>query len=66
MGLNDFKKLNNALSQNDERTFANPRNVAAGTIRQLDPNVASQRNLKIFFHGLIYDETFSDLSHSDS
>ena len=66
MGLNDFKKLNNALSQNEERTFANPRNVAAGTIRQLDPNVASQRNLKIFFHGLIHDDTFSDLSHSDS
>lgn len=66
MSISEFKKLNKILSHNEEKIFANPRNVAAGSIRQLDPNIASQRNLKIFFHGLIYDDTFSDLSHSDS
>ena len=62
----DFLLANKEAEIKGEKTFANPRNVAAGTIRQLDPNVASQRNLKIFFHGLIDDDTFSDLSHSDS
>ncbi len=66
MSLKDFKKLNKDLSKSKLKTFANPRNVAAGTIRQLDPRVASERNLKIFFHGLIDDNTFSDETHSQS
>ena len=66
MSLVDFEKLNNTLSKSKVKTFANPRNVAAGTIRQLDPKVASERNLKIFFHGLIEDDTFTDETHSQS
>ena len=66
MSLKDFKKLNKDLSNSKVKTFANPRNVAAGTIRQLDPKVASERNLKIFFHGLIDDNTFTDETHSQS
>lgn len=66
MSLPDFLALNKDLSSNKEKMFANPRNVAAGTIRQLDPKTASSRNLKIFFHGLIDDDTFSDETHSQS
>ena len=66
MSISEFKKLNKELLTNGEKTFANPRNVAAGTIRQLDPNVASNRNLKIFFHGLIEDDTYNDKTHSQS
>ena len=66
MSLIEFENLNKKLTINNEKIFANPRNVAAGTIRQLDPKVASERNLKIFIHGLIYDDTFTDKTHSQS
>ena len=66
MALEDFNDINQKLSRNNEKTFANPRNVAAGTIRQLDPRIASKRNLKIFFHGLISDDTFVDVTHSQT
>ena len=66
MALEDFNDINQKLSRNNEKIFANPRNVAAGTIRQLDPRIASKRNLKIFFHGLISDDTFVDVTHSQT
>ena len=44
----DFAKLNNQMDQNGENTFANPRNAAAGSIRQLDPKIVRQRPLKFF------------------
>jgi DNA ligase (NAD+) len=43
----DFELLNAQLTQRGEQTYANPRNLAAGTIRQLDPKVAASR--KLFF-----------------
>ena len=46
-------ELNKTLVSAKEKIFANPRNVAAGTIRQLDPLVASKRNLQIYFHGVM-------------
>ncbi|GIS46474.1 MAG: hypothetical protein Ct9H90mP18_08060 [Gammaproteobacteria bacterium] len=45
--------INSKLKKNNEKIFANPRNIAAGTIRQLDPKIASKRNLQIFIHGII-------------
>ena len=39
--------INSKLKKNNEKVFANPRNIAAGTIRQLDPKIASKRNLDI-------------------
>jgi len=44
----DFKKINELRIQNNEATFANPRNAAAGSLRQLDPNVTAKR--KLFFN----------------
>lgn len=41
----DFEKLNTQLKKIGEKTYANPRNLAAGTIRQLDPQITSQRML---------------------
>ncbi len=44
----DFEKINEVRLKNDEPSFANPRNAAAGSLRQLDPNITAQR--KLFFY----------------
>jgi DNA ligase (NAD+) len=44
----DFEKINQTRLKNDEAPFANPRNAAAGSLRQLDPSITAQR--KLFFY----------------
>ena len=44
----DFAKLNEQQQENGEMTFANPRNAAAGSIRQLDPRITATRPLRMF------------------
>lgn len=48
----DFKRLNEERARNGEPLFANPRNAAAGSIRQLDPNIAAKRSLDFFGYGV--------------
>ncbi len=48
----DFLKLNEELVKSGEAPFANPRNAAAGSIRQLDPRIAASRPLDLFCHGI--------------
>ncbi len=48
-----FKKLNEERLSSDEALFANPRNAAAGTIRQLDAKVVASRNLDIFLYTIV-------------
>ncbi|MFA6526038.1 MAG: NAD-dependent DNA ligase LigA [Candidatus Buchananbacteria bacterium] len=45
-----FEKLNNEQIKKGEQIFANPRNAAAGTVRQLDPKVAAERDLDAFMY----------------
>ena len=61
----DFQKLNMAREDNNEPLFANPRNAAAGSLRQLDPSITAKRPLSIFCYeaGNITGDTFS--SHKD-
>jgi DNA ligase (NAD+) len=48
----DFKKLNERLLSLDKKTFVNPRNAAAGTLRQLDPNISAKIPLSFFAYGI--------------
>ena len=48
----DFINLNKISSEKDQKIFANPRNAAAGSLRQLDPRVTSQRPLSFIAHGI--------------
>lgn len=47
-----FLHLNNRLQQAGEKTFVNPRNAAAGSLRQLDPRITAQRALAFFTHSV--------------
>jgi DNA ligase (NAD+) len=48
----DFERLNENQRQAGQKTFVNPRNAAAGSIRQLDPAITAQRPLSFFAYGL--------------
>lgn len=50
-----FDELNEMRASNNKETFRNPRNAAAGTMRQLDPKVVSKRKLDAFMHYAIAD-----------
>jgi DNA ligase (NAD+) len=47
-----FDELNNRALERGEKTFVNPRNAAAGSLRQLDPRLAAERPLEAFFYAL--------------
>ncbi len=47
-----FEELNNRQLARAEKLFANPRNAAAGSLRQLDPRLTAERPLKFFAHGI--------------
>jgi DNA ligase (NAD+) len=52
MDLEEFRKLNEQRLAQGEPAFANPRNAAAGSLRQLDPNITGARPLKIYCYGI--------------
>lgn len=52
LGIREFEKLNQVRAEKDEALFANPRNAAAGSLRQLDPKITASRPLNIFCYGL--------------
>ncbi|QKY71479.1 NAD-dependent DNA ligase LigA [Lentibacillus sp. CBA3610] len=60
-----FLKMNEQRQANDEEPFANPRNAAAGSLRQLDPKIAGKRNLDIFLYGVGEWQAGSLESHSE-
>ncbi|HEU4654188.1 MAG TPA: NAD-dependent DNA ligase LigA [Steroidobacteraceae bacterium] len=52
MTLAGFKAMNQRALERGEKTFVNPRNAAAGSIRQLDPRLAATRPLDVFFYAV--------------
>lgn len=52
MCRDDFERLNESQRQKGEKTFINPRNTAAGALRQLDPSIAAKRRLSFYAYGL--------------
>jgi DNA ligase (NAD+) len=52
MRRDDFERLNERQRERGDKTFVNPRNAAAGAVRQLDPAIAAQRPLSFFAYGL--------------
>jgi DNA ligase (NAD+) len=51
-----FENMNKQREKEGKPLFVNPRNAASGTLRQLDPRVTSQRNLKFFAYDVIVDD----------
>ncbi|MFE4524626.1 NAD-dependent DNA ligase LigA [Cytobacillus firmus] len=65
MPRRSFEKLNKAKEENGGEPFANPRNAAAGSLRQLDPRLAAKRNLDIFVYGIADAGNTGIVSHSE-
>lgn len=54
--IKEFDRLNQSLEDAGEKTYLNPRNTAAGSLRQLDPSVTASRPLSILVYQVVYHE----------
>jgi DNA ligase (NAD+) len=52
----EFRRINQTLAANNQKTFSNPRNAASGSLRQLDSNVTKSRHLKYFAYNIGYSD----------
>ena len=62
----NFQKINEQQEKSELQLFANPRNLAAGSLRQLDPKLTAKRPLDIFVFNLEHGENIEFKSHSES
>lgn len=67
MPVSSFNKLNEESLQNGEKVFANPRNAAAGSLRQLDSSITAKRDLSMFTYTVILPKGNTEIkTHWDS
>lgn len=66
MPKTSFEKLNEENLKNGEKIFANPRNAASGSLRQLDSSITAKRDLSMFCYGAILGSNYAAISHYDS
>jgi DNA ligase (NAD+) len=67
MPITSFDKLNKESLENNEKLFANPRNAAAGSLRQLDSTITAKRDLSMFTYTVILPKSKTDIkTHWDS
>lgn len=65
--MKDFEKMNAFAEKHHEKVFANPRNAASGSLRQLDSSITAKRPLRFYAYGIVilsHDKQFE--KHSDS
>ncbi len=62
--LEDFDRLNASLVEAGKEPFANPRNTAAGSLRQKDPRITASRNLRLICHGIGKRDGFTPKTQS--
>ena len=65
MPKNSFVTLNQQKEENGEEPFANPRNAAAGSLRQLDPKIAASRKLDVFLYSIANTGGVEISAHSE-
>jgi len=63
MTKKEFERINKEQEKKDDKIYANPRNTAAGSIRQLDPKIAASRSLDAIMYALVTD--LGQRSHAD-
>ena len=64
--LSQFKKINEERLANEEDIFANPRNAASGTLRQLDSEIVRERGLDAYFYYLVEPLKYGFKTHKES
>lgn len=62
----EFERINRERAEQGLELFANPRNAAAGSLRQLDPKIAAQRKLDIFLYSVAYLSDNSAKTHHEA
>lgn len=66
MPKSSFEKLNEGNLKNGEKIFANPRNAASGSVRQLDSSITAKRDLSMFCYGAIFGGNDKISTHYES